>query len=49
MGVAMSLTLGKPFSTTAALSGCIALFTCIGLTDFIDFLVVFLVQIGMVL
>ena len=49
MGVVMSLTLGKPFSTTAALSGCIALFTCIDLTDFIDFLAVFLVQTGMVL
>ena len=41
MGVTMSLTMGKPFSTIAALSGCIALsggialFSCIGLLDFI--------------
>ena len=45
VGVAMSLILGKPFSTTVAssgfiaLSGGIAFFNCIDLLDFIKFLV----------
>ena len=39
-GMAMSSILGKLFFTAAALSDCITLFYCIGLPDFIDFLVV---------